>query len=65
MDPKEEEFFNKITQLETELGLPKLDIRIYKIPESGLTLPSNIDTQLAKKIYKIYDEVFPSPEGLE
>jgi len=64
MDPKEEEFFNRVTQLEAELNLPKLDVRIYKIPDIGLTLPSNIDTELAKKICKIYDEIFPSPEGL-
>ncbi|MGZ3764612.1 MAG: hypothetical protein ACXVA2_08095 [Mucilaginibacter sp.] len=53
-----------MSQLEASLSIPKLDVRIYKNPEIGLTLPSNIDTELARKICKIYDEIYPSPEGL-
>ena len=55
---KEEEFFRKIGDLEAELGLPPLDIKLYQLPEPGIKLPANIDREVARKIARICNEVF-------
>jgi len=57
-DANHEEFLKKIHELESELNLPEIDIRVYQLPGPGIRLPENIDTGLARRIMKIYNEVF-------
>jgi hypothetical protein len=53
-----EEFLKKIGELESELNLPEIDIRVYQLPEPGIKLPDDIDADIARRIMKIYNEVF-------
>ena len=55
---KEEEFSRKVAELEMELGLPRLNIKVYQLPELGIRLSGNIDRDVARKIVRIYNEVF-------
>ena len=55
---KREEFLKRISKLSERSGLPVADIRLRQLPEPGITLPENTDPETARKIMKIYNEVF-------
>jgi len=55
---KEKEFFDRLTEFEKESGIPKIDVRIYRLPDLGIVLPPGTSSELANKIHEIYNDVF-------
>jgi len=55
---RREEFLKKISELASNSNLPVSDIRLHQLPEYGITLPENTDPETARKIMKVYNEVF-------
>jgi len=55
---KREEFLRKISKLASSSGLPVPDIKVRQLPTPGIILPEGIDPETARKIMKVYNEVF-------
>ncbi len=51
-------FFDQIAELEKEVGISLMEIKLYHIPDYGLVIPEGISSDVRSRIFEIYDEVF-------
>jgi len=54
---KRAEFLKKIGEFAEDENLAILDIEIRQIPKPGINFPDSVDSELVRKIMRVYNQV--------